>query len=210
MRLLGVTLLALAAEDMIDGWWHVHTGAFYPWRHLPVVPLCGPTGLVLEWLALGVAGGLLVLDRARVPAAWLGAAALVAGLTQRYSNQRALAMILFVYLLTDVRRPDLVLVRWQLGIVYAFSVLHKLSQSFWDGRALGALGLPAPSLLAIVTLIAEAAIPLVLWRAPRAGVAAVVLLHGAFALVLPGVVPFTIAMIAMSTAWLPERAAQAS
>jgi hypothetical protein len=221
LRLVGLSLIVLGVEDVIDGWWQVHEGASFPWRHLPVVPLYGTTGLIIEWAALAAAGACLLVGVARRPALWLGFAAVLAGLTQRYGNGRALTLLVLFYLVlappdpadpAAARQANVKLVEWQLVIVYAFSVLNKLKQGFWDGQALVALGVPpryAPA-LAVATLACEVAVPLLLRFLPRAGLAAAVLLHLGFAAVMPGVAPFSAIMIAMATLFVRGRSAPES
>jgi hypothetical protein len=156
-----------------------------------------------------VAGSCLLLDVARRPAVLLGLLAMLAGLSQRYANQRCLITIVLFYALLDVKQLYLTLIRSQIVIVYGFTVLHKLMFRFWDGDTLVAIGFDAAwaPWLALATLVAELVIPLLLWRAPRLGVCAVALLHGTLAFILPGIVPFSLIMIAMATTFLPERPA---
>lgn len=206
-RLLGLTLVAVAVQDIGSGIWHVHTGELYDWAHFPIVPLYGTGLLMLEWAALLFAGGSLLLDVARRPAVWLGLLAMLAGLSQRYANQRCLIIIVLFYVALNVKQLHFTLLRSQIIIVYGFTVLHKLTSQFWNGETLVALGFDSAwaSWLSLATLVAEVAIPLLLWRAPWLGVWAVVLLHGGLAFTMPGIAPFSLIMVAMATTFLPER-----
>jgi hypothetical protein len=225
LRLLGAALLACVATDAWAGAWRVHGGDLFPWRHLPGVPLYGHAGLAFEW-ALGVAAGSSLLasaGRSRPPLAllalWSGALATALGLSQRFSNHRALLLIVLVFVgLAPPRtrdpdfaaraRPNLALVRAQLVLVYVFSVVHKACRGFTSGAALASLfgWSHAPSQIAAWgTLAIEALVPVLLLKAPRVGLAVGVALHVAMAVLLPSVWPFSFAMVAMGALFLYPR-----
>jgi hypothetical protein len=209
--LLGLALLAHVAQDIWAGAWLVHEGVLFPWRHPGLVPLYAAPWLLLEWGVTLTAGLGLWRERTRWPAACLGVAVLFVSCLQRFSNQKALLLVCLVYLVTGGRRPRAEvyrLLRWQLLLVYLFSALSKIRAGFLDGATLEALGLGlgAAVLFSWVVVVAElAALPLLLLRAPKAGVAGVLLLHVGFALLMPGLWPFTLAMLALATLFL-ERA----
>ncbi|MDB5213053.1 MAG: hypothetical protein JWO86_980, partial [Myxococcaceae bacterium] len=106
--------------------------------------------------------------------------------------------------------PALGLVRAQLVIVYVFSALNKLTHGFGSGRSLvhllGGAASTSPSpfspvlatALSLLVIATELAIPVVLVYRPRAGIGLVVAMHVAFALLVPGVISFGIAMSALS------------
>lgn len=223
LRLLGLAVVLDVATEVHAGVWRVHTGELYPWRHLGLVPLYGPAGLALEWttrLACGLAIALLP-SRVRVlrVALRLLVLALFAAALERYSNHGVL--LLLVALFTSLAPPDptdaeleraahpaLGLVRAQLVIVYAFSALNKLTHGFTSGASLVNLlhvPLAAARPLSWAVVAAEVAIPLLLLARPRAGVAAVVLLHASFAILVPNVGSFSLTMIAMSLLFVPAR-----
>jgi hypothetical protein len=50
-RLLAATLVALVLADVHNGMWALQAGRIHPYRHVPIVPLYGRVGLVVEWAA---------------------------------------------------------------------------------------------------------------------------------------------------------------
>jgi len=198
--------------------WHVHTGRLYPWRHLGIVPLYPAGVLAAEWTLRAAAGLALLVaaGSAKVVATAVRVAAIVlfVALLERYSNHGVLLFLVAFYLTLappdvtsasfgDRAHPALGLVRAQLAIVYVMSAINKLSHGFASGRSLsnllgGAIS-PGPArALSIVVIATEIALPFVLLRWPRAGLAAALAMHVAFAALLPGVASFGLAMIAMA------------
>jgi hypothetical protein len=218
-RLLGASLVARVATDACAGIYGVHTGELFPWRHLPLVPLYSPLVLALEWFLLGASGlALLTLRSIRV-ALCVALLATGMGLSQRFSNQSALALIVLVLCTLDitlptdlgerVQRPNLDLIRYQLLIVYGFSALNKLRAGFLNGDTLAhLLHIPhsVSQPLSWAAVLAELALPL-LFVAKRCGTAwvGVLVLHTGFSLLLPGLLPFGLLMLALATLWLRER-----
>jgi hypothetical protein len=114
------------------------------------------------------------------------------------------------------------MIRYQLLIVYLFSGVNKLTSHFYNGDTLANLGamnyealLPneyvrsilSPTLsvsISCIILAGELLMPIFLLRAPRVGLALVVLLHGGFSLLMPGIWPFTFIMVAMAFLFLPQ------
>jgi len=218
LRVFGLALVVDVATELMTGVWQVHTGNFYPWRHLGIVPLYPATVLAIEW-TLRVSAGLALLLGARQPkvvaaAVRVGALALFAAVLQRYSNHGALLFLIALYLtiappdvtaktFDDLPHPALGLVRAQLVIVYVFSALNKLTHGFSSGHSLmnllgGRMALGPARTLSWLALAAELAAPLVLLRWPRAGLALVVAMHLGFSLLLPGIASFGLAMIAIA------------
>ena len=218
VRLYGLALVVDVVTEIASGVWHVHTGRFYPWRHLGIVPLYPAAVLAVEW-ALRAGAGLALLAGARAPkvvavAVKVAALVLFVAVLERYSNHGVLLFLVAFFLTIappDVTAPDfdarehpaLGLVRAQLVIVYAFSALNKLAHGFGSGRSLAHLfGSALPPALAtplsIVVIATELAIPVLLVYRPRAGVAVVVAMHVAFASLVPGVISFGIAMSALA------------
>lgn len=218
LRIFGLALVVDVVTEIAAGVWHVHTGRFYPWRHLGIVPLYPAGVLAVEW-TLRAGAGLALLaaaTHAKVVAAALRVAALVlfVAVLERYSNHGVLLFLVAFFLTLappDVAAPDfddrahpaLGLVRAQLMIVYAFSAINKLAHGFGSGRSLGHLlgGAISPGLataLSVLVIATELTIPVVLLRWPRAGIALVVAMHAAFALLVPGVISFGMAMTAMA------------
>ena len=223
LRVLGLALLACVATDAWGGAWRVHSGELFPWRHLPFVALYSRSVLLVEW-ALGVGAGLALVSGARGAraraAVVIGLVATIMGLSQRFSNHRALVLIVLAFVAlaplsvgkpgedgksSSRAHPNLGLVRAQLVLVYATSALDKIAHGFLSGDALVTLfgtprSLARPAAWGVVG--AELLIPVVLCVSPRVGVAAVIGLHVAMAILLPSVWPFTLVMIAMALLFL--------
>lgn len=216
LRVFGLALVVDVLTEVLAGVWHVHTGQLYPWRHLGIVPLYPAPVLALEWTLRAGAGATLLVaaHRARAVAVALRIAApvLFVAVLQRYSNHGVLLFLVALYStiappdtaspsFTAAAHPALGLVRAQLVIVYVFSAINKLAHGFGTGESLANLfALPAGPARALSwgVVFAELALPLVLVRSPRLGIAAVVAIHVAFAAVVPGVVSFGLVMIAMA------------
>jgi len=218
LRLYGLALVVDVVTELAAGVWHVHTGELYPWRHLGIVPLYPTSVLAVEW-ALRAGAGLALVAGARRPkvvAAALRILVLVlfVAVLERYSNHGVLLFLVAFFLTLappDVGaadfgerdHPALGLVRAQLVIVYVFSALNKIAHGFGSGRSLvhlmgGAISPGAGTALSLIVIATELAIPVVLWRRPRAGIVLVVAMHGAFAVLVPGVLSFGIAMTALA------------
>lgn len=218
LRLYGLALVVDVATEVASGVWNVHAGLLYPWRHLGVLPLYSPAVLAVEW-TLRVAAGLALLAmprHAKVVAAAVRAAAfvLLVAVLERFSNHGVLLFLIAFFLtlappapsapsFDASAHPALGLVRAQLVVVYVFSALNKLAAGFTSGASLSNLlgpALPQGSARALswLVVVTELAVPLVLLRAPRAGIVLAVLLHAGFAVLVPGVASFGLAMIAMA------------
>lgn len=209
LRLFGVSLLVNVATEIHTGVWQVHTGALYPWRHIPIVPLYPAPVLALEWALTVLAGALLVARRHVVVATRLAAIATLSAVLQRYSNHGVLLFLVALFLSFDPSvpetgtfvRPNLGLVRAQLVIVYVFSALNKMLHGFSSGASIAnLLHLPLAWArpMAVGALVAELALPILLFVRPRLGIAGVVALHAVFAVAVPGTTSFALVMIAMA------------
>ena len=231
-RLLAATLASLVLADLHNDMWGYQTGRIYPHRHLPIVPLYGPVGLVLEWAALLTSAMGLWFGIRRPAALWLGATAMIASLTQHYSNHGSLTFMVLLFTALrapvedgDLVRPNMLLVRWQLAIVYVFSALNKVIADYMTGQSMANLYLairdplvprewfaalfrpPGVAVLSVGIVLVELLIPLALSRRPWLGIALVVGLHGGITLLMPGILPFSVLMLAMSVVYLvPLRA----
>ena len=220
LRLYGLAVVVDVATEGWSGVWGVHTGALYPWRHLGILPLYPARGLAVEW-ALRVLGGLaLALGARDVRVVRLGVRVLVpvlfVAVLERYSNHGVLLFLLALFLSIappDLARPSfdaeshpaLGLVRAQLVIVYAFSAINKVTHGFGRGDSLAnllALGAGPARALSLAVIAAELALPVLCHLRPRLGLAGVVVMHAGFALIVPGVWSFGIAMIAMATLYV--------
>jgi hypothetical protein len=217
-RLLGAALVARLWTDEQSGIWRVHTGELFPWRHLPGIPLYSTSALLIEWSALALAAlGLLSGVQLRA-SLYLGVVAILMGLSQRYANQNVLLLLILVFATLRLmspsdlatREPDspnFALIRWQLWIVYGFSITNKLAHGFLSGDAIEALfgaGVSVSRLAAFGVVAAEALVPMLLSSGnERVGFCAAVLLHGTFALAMPGLWPFSFAMLSMAILFVP-------
>lgn len=226
-RVLAATLVALVVADLHNDLWGFQAGRVYPYRHVPLVPLYGPVGLVLEWTALVASALGLWVGVRRRPALALGAAAMLASLTQHYSNHGTLTFMVLLFTAlappatdADLLRPNMLLVRWQLAIVYVFSGLNKVLAGYLDGGSMANLyhALRDPLLprewfaplfhgagvvaLSWGVVLFELLIPVVLARRPALGVALVAAFHGGITALMPGILPFGLVMLAMSVVYL--------
>ena len=157
----------------------MHTGALYPWRHLGILPLYPARGLAVEW-ALRALGGLalgLGLGARHVRVVRLGVLVpvLFVAVLERYSNHGIL--LLLIALFVSIAPPD-------------------LAQPSFDAERHPALG--RARVLSLAVIAAELALPVLCYFRPRLGRAGVVVMHAGFALVVPGVWSFGLAMIAMA------------
>jgi hypothetical protein len=227
---LGAALIARVGVDAVRGVWRIHSGELFPWRHLPGVPLYSTRWLLVEWMVSLAAGLAMVLGLRLRLAVGVALLASIAGLSQRSSNQQSLMLIVLAFLALDPsgsgfsdprRSPNISLVKSQLAIVYVFSALEKVLGGFLDGSALRNSMTDSPWLhgplleaafdgglltaLSCGLVLTEFALPVLLLRWPRLGVTAVALLHLAFAVVMPGVLPFGLLMLAMSLLFLGPR-----
>jgi len=218
-RLTGAALAARLWTDEQSGIWRVHTGELFPWRHLPGIPLYSTSVLLIEWIALALAAVGLLTGVQRRASLYLGVLAMLMGLSQRYANQNALLLLILVFaslrFLSPLERaagehdfPNFALIRWQLWIVYGFSIANKLAHGFLDGAAIDALFGAGPALsqlAAFGVIVAEALVPILLCSSnPRLGFCSAALLHGMFALAMPGLWPFSFAMLAMAALFVPS------
>jgi hypothetical protein len=222
LRIYGVALVADVATELFAGVWHVHTGRFYPWRHIDIVPLYPAWTLAIEWALRATAGLALVTCAARTKivalAARAAAVVLFVAVLERYSNHGVLLFLVAFFLALmpiDVTSPSfettphpaLGLVRAQLVIVYVFSAINKLTHGFGSGASLAnLLGAGPPTatlrLLSWLVIAGELALPFLLWKRPRIGIAMAVVMHLAFSALVPGVTSFGLTMIAMAMLFL--------
>ena len=219
LRLFGAALVVDVATELMAGVWHVHTGRLYPWRSLGIVPLYPASVLAIEWALRAAAGLMLVVGarhaRVTLAAVRIAALALFVAVLERYSNHGVLLFLIAFFLtiapldvtapsFAERDQPALGLVRAQLAIVYVFSAVNKLAHGFAGGHSLsnlfGSALAPGPAVqaLSVLVIATELALPLVLLRWPRVGLAGVVAMHVGFAALVPGVASFGLAMIAMA------------
>jgi hypothetical protein len=224
-RIFGIAVVVDVIQEVLAGVWGVHTGRFYPWRHIDAVPLYPATVLAIEW-GIRVAAGIALLAGAAHVKVVAGAArvatlVLFVALLQRYSNHGVLLLLIAAFLgmgppdvtakgFATTAHPTLGLVRAQLVIVYVFSAINKLAHGFTDGRALsnllgGAVPAGPARALAWMVIAAELLLPLLLMRWPRLGLALVVALHIVFSGLVPNTASFGLAMIAMAVLFARPR-----
>ena len=158
------------------------TGALYPWRHLGILPLYPARGLAVEWALRALGGLALGLGARHVRVVRLGVRVLVL----------VLVPVLFVaVLLLEPRHP---------------AAAHRALPQHRAARPRAALvrrgapprARPRERALSLAVIAAELALPVLCYFRPRLGLAGVVVMHAGFALVVPGVRSFGLAMIAMA------------
>ena len=223
LRLFGLALVVDVVAELFAGVWHVHTGRLYPWRHLGIVPLYPASALAIEWTVRAVAGFALLIGARNAKvigvAARVAALGLFVAVLERYSNHGVLLLLVAFYLtiapidvtsatFSERDHPALGLVRAQLAVVYVFSAVNKLAHGFAGGGSLSnllgnALPVGTARALSVAVIATELALPLVLLRWPRAGLALVVAMHVTFAALVPGVASFGLAMTAMAVLFAP-------
>jgi len=234
-RLLAATLASLVLADLHNDLWGFQAGRIFPYRHIPIFPLYGRPGLVVEWTAFLTSAIGLWFGIRRRAALWLGAAAMFASLTQHFSNHGTLTLMVLVFTAVrpplddaDLVGPNMLLARWQLAIVYVFTGLNKVIADYMGGQSMANLYLalrdplvprewfaiafrhPGVVALSAGVVLFELLIPVILSRWPRVGVALVVAFHGGITLLMPGILPFGLIMLTMSVLYLvPLRAAPA-
>ena len=222
-RLLGLALISCVAEDVINGVWFIHTGQYFPWRHLSFVPLYSVPFLILEWGLLVLSGALILFERTRQNGLRLAVLFVFISISQRFSNHRSLILIVLVYLVASPRKMPQMgyrLIRYQLLIVYLFSALNKIDANFLSGRSLLALGHnvqgailptwlvrgilspPFATPLSWVVVGLEFVIPILLLQWPIVGLIFLLSLHAGFSLMMPAIWPFTFIMVAMGLLFL--------
>jgi hypothetical protein len=180
------------------------------------VPLLPPWAVAAIWLLMIAAGAALALGWRRKLAVRAAAAAVALSLTQAYFNQKMFLLLMLVAGALESAQAA----RHQLLLLYIASAVFKLRDGFASGASLTALleQIQARSLAPIVALplalaplasklalAAEAALPVALWKKPRAGVAGVFALHLGFALCIPGIWPYTLSCWAAALLFLPAK-----
>lgn len=211
-RLTGAAMLSAVASEAAARVDLVHAGVLFPYRHLPGIPLYGVPALVVEWaLTVAVALAMMLGWRLSVVVRVALAIALVS-LSQRYSNHRALLVLVLAFGslappdprsegFAERRWPNLALVRLELVIVYWASAVNKLSHGFASGETLTTLFGFSPALarpLALATIALELAIPILTFTSPRVAVAITAAMHLVFAYFLPATWSFGFLMVAMA------------
>lgn len=174
-RLLGAAAVAMAAQEAASGHLGVHAGTLYG-RRPEFLPLLPAAAAVALWLAQAGAGFALLTGWKRRAAVRLAAAAMLAGLTQSFFNQKmflALTLLALAIDPPDPRAPALAsepgpavrAARLQLVLLYLASAAFKLRDGFGSGASLTAAleqvrdrGL-APLIPAAATLALMASLP---------------------------------------------------
>lgn len=214
-RLLGLACAAMALQEAQSGHLGVAAGVLYG-RRPEFLPLLPPWADAALWLIMIAAGAALCLGWRRKTALWVAVAAVGLSLTQAYFNQKMFLLLTLTALALE--SPETA--RAQLLLLYIASAAFKLRDGFASGASLSALleqcnnrGLTPTVALPLAlaplaskfALVAEALIPVALWKKPKAGVAAAILLHLGFALCIPGLWPFTFTCAASALLFLPSK-----
>lgn len=220
--MLSVSLVCYGLRAVFALAWNLHSGNYYPYRHLQIFPLLPPWILVVEWLGFGVSAVLLYFGRWRKAGVFIAGAVLLLSLSQRFSNQGSLIFIVIFYLVLGGQKNRglaYAMIRYQIIIVYIFSALNKFDRGFLSGTTLQALFRAGPegllprawlatpeltAVLAWLVVVAELLLPVLLITKPTYGIVAVCFFHIGMALFLPGIWSFTAIMITMSILFLVE------
>lgn len=147
---LGLAVTWQLAEDVLVGQSRVYSGEFFPWRQY--VDWNALFGTGFYWGLIGIEVLLLALYflriNVRTTACLLAVVLFVDGLGS-FLNHRFLMSIEMLLIslcpAPDRKQPigtgkqvywNLDVLRWQLGIVYVFTVVHKLNGQFLSGQTL--------------------------------------------------------------------------
>lgn len=219
--------------DVMYGRFLIHDDSFWPARYSQLIPLGGTTALFLEWGALlGVAAG-LCSNQTRLWTARIGIVVMLYSLSQFFQNQKLLLLFVLVAISYgplvkgSIAQGNL---RFLVSTAYASAALHKLLNEFYSGdalvRALESVVAMAPHLSTLdyrpslanfliesglakfiswATILAQGAIPLLLWKTPRLGISAVAAFHIGLSLVMPDILPFGLTMFAAAISWTREK-----
>lgn len=222
IRLLGAAVVIMAAQEYAAGHLGVHAGELYG-RRPASVPLLPAGGMIALWLVQAGAGAALISGWKRSVALHVAAGAVFLALTQNYFNQKmflALTLAALSIEPSDSEEAGISVrtARLQLLLLYLASAAFKLRDGFASGDSLIAaleqirergltpwivLPLAAAPFLSKLAIAAELALPVALLRAPRLGVAGVIVLHLGFAACLPGIWPYTLTACAAALLFLP-------
>jgi hypothetical protein len=108
LRIYGVALIVDVVSETVAGVWRVHTGQYYPWRNLGIVPLYPASVLAAEWALRAGAGVALIAGAPRVrvvsTAVRVAAVVLFVGVLERYSNHGVLLFLVAFFL--TIAPPD--------------------------------------------------------------------------------------------------------
>jgi len=232
-RLFALALVVRVVEDQFNGRWAIQSGELFPWRHMPMVPLLPAPELLVEWTGLIIAAVGLAFGWRRRACATLASLLIALSLTQMFQNQKLLLFSIALALAIggDAENEDTRwYLKWQLVVVYGFTVAHKFIDGFADGAVLQNL---AQTLLAeplafaprtwvlqaltnqdvarvasLATLAVEITIPFALFRLPRAGFTLVVLFRLGLSLTMPDLAAFGFAMASLAFLFVPSNEAR--
>jgi hypothetical protein len=179
------------------------------------LPLLPAPWLPLYWGLMLAGAALLPMARARRAGEYLALAGALVQCSQQFSNHHFLLVLVLVYLVVLPAGEKWAMLRWQLGIVYGFSVLNKLGAGFYTGESLAnlyALLQPAwlPAFLfgaagSGAVLLAELLIPALLIARPRAGLGLLIAFHGSLVLLMPELATFGLLMTGLGLSFFVPR-----
>jgi len=148
---LGFVVAWQLIEDMLLGQWRIYSGEYFRWRQY--YDWAGGLGFSPYWLFAGAEAVLLVLYFARVnvrlTAALIALLMFMDGLGSFLNHRLLMAIQMLVVSLCPVPESakedgyrgrhlywNLDLIRWQIAIVYLFTVYFKMNSQFLSGRTL--------------------------------------------------------------------------
>lgn len=224
-----LAIISRIISDILLNRQGIHAGAVFPSRHyFSAIPIYPVSIFYLE-LALALIGALLLNFQKIRFGSLLIAVAYLMGLSQMFQNQKTLILIiattLLIQPLSRSERSSIWFLRYQLILVYSISALQKIFSGFNSGQDLirtadyllsiesnlfikGLLVYLQNPLMAEVfsvsTVIIEIALPIILIKAPRVGIALVVLLHFSMNLLMKDITPFSLTMLALSLTFMMD------
>ena len=95
---LGLAIILCVTNDIANGVWHIHSGRYFPWRHMGVVPLFPASFLVVLWPLLLTSSCMIISNKKRNLGICLAALGVLIDLTQHFSNHRSLIFLVLLYL----------------------------------------------------------------------------------------------------------------
>lgn len=227
--IFSLAIISRVISDLLLNRQGIHSGEVFPSRqYFPSIPIYSVFVFYLE-LTLAFVGALLLNSKKVRTASLIIVIAYLMGLSQMFQNQKTLILIvastLLIQPLSKNDRSSIWFLRYQLILVYSISALQKMFSGFNSGLDLlettkYLLGLEnnlfikqlltylqdprTAEVFSLSTIVVELLIPIALIKAPRLGVALVILLHLSMNLLMKDITPFSLTMLALSLTFLMD------